>query len=228
MFLVKLLLALVAGHSFLRYIELSASSRKWPGLPKPLPLGEVSLRSNDGEGKPAGGSRSGFPSYNLSVSLRSTAPLVGEPLAKPFTLRGLPKPLPLGEVALRSNDGEGKPGTKEYLRSDKHWLLIESSYRCVFVLSQHPCPLRRSAPAPPLGELSPKVTERARTARSIASCFPSAIIKFLPLRSSRPEGAFLFFLRRNTQKACVDCTTFRGYNESNKTTYERSFLCRKR
>ena len=34
-------------------------------------------------------------SYNLSVSLRSTAPLVGEPLAKPFTLRGLPKP-PLG------------------------------------------------------------------------------------------------------------------------------------
>ena len=38
-------------------------------------------------------------SYNLSVSLRSTAPLVGEPLAKPFTLRGLPKPLPLGEVS---------------------------------------------------------------------------------------------------------------------------------
>ena len=34
-------------------------------------------------------------SYNLSVSLRSPAPLVGEPLAKPFTLRGLPRP-PLG------------------------------------------------------------------------------------------------------------------------------------
>ena len=31
----------------------------------------------------------------------------------------MPKPLPLGEVALRSNDGEGKPGTKEPLRSDK-------------------------------------------------------------------------------------------------------------
>ena len=63
--------------------------------------------------------RKGSPSYNLSVSLRSTAPLVGEPLAKPFTLRGLPKPLPLGEVALRSNDGEGKPGRKEPLRSDR-------------------------------------------------------------------------------------------------------------
>ena len=39
--------------------------------------------------------RAGPSLYNLSVSLRSTAPLVGEPLAKPFTLRGLPKP-PLG------------------------------------------------------------------------------------------------------------------------------------
>ena len=104
--LVKLLLALVAGHSFLRYIELSASSRKWPGLPKPLLQGEVARRRRDGEGKPAGGLRSGFPSYNLSVSLRSTAPLVGEPLAKPFTLLGLPKPLPLGEVARRRRDGE--------------------------------------------------------------------------------------------------------------------------
>ena len=74
--------------------------------------------SADGEVESSSGSRLGFPSYNLSVSLRSTAPLVGEPLAKPFTLRGLPKPLPLGEVALRSNDGEGKPGTKEPLRSD--------------------------------------------------------------------------------------------------------------
>ena len=44
--------------------------------------------------------------YNLSVSLRSTAPLVGEPLAKPFTLRGLPKPPLPGEVARRRRDGE--------------------------------------------------------------------------------------------------------------------------
>ena len=35
-------------------------------------------------------------------------PKGGEPLAKPETLRGLPRPLTLGEVALRSNDGEGK------------------------------------------------------------------------------------------------------------------------
>ena len=50
--------------------------------------------------------RKGSPSYNLSVSLRSTAPLVGESLAKPFTLRGLPKPPLLGEVARRRRDGE--------------------------------------------------------------------------------------------------------------------------
>ena len=47
--LVKLLLISVAGHSFLRYIELSASSRKWPGLPKPLLQGEVARRRRDGE-----------------------------------------------------------------------------------------------------------------------------------------------------------------------------------
>ena len=56
----------------------------------------------------------------------------------------MPKPLPLGEVARRRRDGEGKPVSQELPRSDKHWLLIELSYRCVFVLSQHPCPLSRA------------------------------------------------------------------------------------
>ena len=42
---------------------------------------------------------------NLSVSLRSTAPLVGEPLAKPFTLRGLPKPPLLGATATTAASG---------------------------------------------------------------------------------------------------------------------------
>ena len=34
----------------------------------------------------------------------------------------MPKPLPLGEVARRRRDGEGKPGRKEPLRSDKQLL----------------------------------------------------------------------------------------------------------
>ena len=41
-----------------------------------------------------------------------------EPQSSSGKLPGLPRPLPLGEVALRSNDGEGKPGRKEPLRSD--------------------------------------------------------------------------------------------------------------
>ena len=47
------------------------------------------------------------------------------PLFSPKRYRkryGLPKPLPLGEVALRSNDGEGKPGRKEPLRGDRQAL----------------------------------------------------------------------------------------------------------
>ena len=83
----------------------------------------------------------------------------------------------------------------------------------------------RNAKASPKGRaffnLSPKP---AQTARSIASCFPSAIIKiFYP----SDAAARVFLLRKNTQKACVDCTTFSGYNESNKTTYERSFYAEK-
>ena len=45
-------------------------------------IGEVARRRRDGEVPFRCGSRAGCPSYNLSVSLRSTAPLVGEPLAK--------------------------------------------------------------------------------------------------------------------------------------------------
>ncbi|MBS5513843.1 MAG: hypothetical protein KHX18_09675, partial [Faecalibacterium prausnitzii] len=39
--LVKLLLISVAGHYLLRYIELSAGSRKLTGLPRAPPLGEL-------------------------------------------------------------------------------------------------------------------------------------------------------------------------------------------
>ena len=60
------------------------------------------------------------------------------------------KASPFGR-GVTEGDGEGKPVPKEHLHSDKHWLLIESSYRCVFVLSQHPCPLRRSRASSPRG-----------------------------------------------------------------------------
>ena len=42
----------VARPALLRHIGPQASSKKWPGLPRPLPLGEVARRRRDGEGKP--------------------------------------------------------------------------------------------------------------------------------------------------------------------------------
>ena len=60
------------------------------------------------------------------------------------------KPLPLGEVALQSNDGEGKPVSQKYLHSDKHWLLSERCYRCAF------CFMIASLPSQALRASSPK------------------------------------------------------------------------
>ena len=65
------------------------------------------------------------------------------------------KPLPLGEVALRSNDGEGKPVPREPPRSDKLSLCQSDAIAAPALLRQRPCPLRRSAPAPPKGEPLP-------------------------------------------------------------------------
>ena len=44
----------------------------------------------------------------LSASLCSAALPKGEPLAKPKCFSVMPKPLTLGEVASRSDDGEGE------------------------------------------------------------------------------------------------------------------------
>ena len=121
------------------------------GLPKPLPLGEVSPKVTE-RASPAGKNRCaamgrlfvrailsqrlGFAVSILALSVgltpassprggaigmsvrlsfvqplslaSQTAPLVGEPLAKPFTLRGLPKP-PLG----RSNGDDRRQWRKQ-------------------------------------------------------------------------------------------------------------------
>ena len=53
----------------------------------------------------------------------------------------MPKPLPLGEVALRSNDGEGKPGTIESPHSDEQTLCQSDVIDTSVFLCQRPCPL---------------------------------------------------------------------------------------
>ena len=65
----------------------------------------------------------------------------------------MPKPLPLGEVALRSNDGEGKPGTKEPLRSDGQALCQSDTIAVQSCLAASlPSQSGLRPPAPPKGE----------------------------------------------------------------------------
>ena len=53
----------------------------------------------------------------------------------------MPKPLPMGEVALRSNDGEGKPVSREPLHSDKQALCQSDAIAVLVILRQRPSPL---------------------------------------------------------------------------------------
>ena len=92
-------------------------------------------------------SRSPLPSVARPALLRHIGPQ-----ASSKKWPGLPKPLPLGEVARRRRDGEGKPVTAKPLRSDRQTLLSERYYRSARAVWQRPCPLRRSAPALPEGE----------------------------------------------------------------------------
>ena len=88
----------------------------------------------------------GLPSAARPTLLRHIAPQ-----ASSRKWPGMPKPLPLGEVALRSNDGEGKPGTKEPMRSDGQALCQRETSAAPVLPRQHPYPLRRSAPMPGCG-----------------------------------------------------------------------------
>ena len=80
------------------------------------------MRSIDGEVESSSGSRSGCPSYNLSVTFGDSSPSRGA--------SGGAEKFPMEDEALRNasaspfgrgvteGDGEGKPGRKEPLRSD--------------------------------------------------------------------------------------------------------------
>ena len=85
-----------------------------------------------------------LPSAARPALLRHIAPQ-----ASSAELPGLPRPLPLGEVALQSNDGEGKPGTLGPPHSDEQTLLSERYYRCAFASPSASLPsqaLRASSP----------------------------------------------------------------------------------
>ena len=77
----------------------SGEEEKFSALPKP-PLGRGGGSASALTERLSPAAAHGQASLRTtSQSASQTAPLVGEPLAKPFTLQGLPKPLPLGEVS---------------------------------------------------------------------------------------------------------------------------------
>ena len=61
------------------------------------------------------------------------------------------KASPLGRGVCAA-DGEGKPGDTEAPCSDKQFLCQSETIAVSAIPHQRPCPLRRSAPAPPKGE----------------------------------------------------------------------------
>ena len=77
-----------------------------------------------------------------SQSASQTAPLVGEPLAKPFTLRRLPRPLPLGEVSPKVTERASlSPESRRAAIGRLFVGAILSQFRAVW---QRPCPLSRA------------------------------------------------------------------------------------
>ena len=78
-----------------------------------------------------------------SQSASQTAPLVGEPLAKPFTLRGLPRPLPLGEVSPKVTE-RASPARKSRGHSDRQAFCQSDTIAVPVILGQQPCPLSRA------------------------------------------------------------------------------------
>mgnify|MGYP005964481399 CR=1 FL=1 len=67
-------------------------------------IGEVAMRSIDGEVFSTA-AHGHAVLHTTSQSASQPAPLLGEPLAKPFTLRGLPKPPLLGATATTAASG---------------------------------------------------------------------------------------------------------------------------
>ena len=108
------------------------------------------------------------------------APPKGEPWAKRAGFAGC-KSLSLWERWHRaSDDGEGKPVSREPPCSDKLSLWESDAIAAPIPLRQHPCPLRRSAPALPKGEpkgilpdgFSPFTQETGRFAQVLLIFFP--------------------------------------------------------
>ena len=140
---VQKLLPSVARPAFLRHIAPQASSRKWPDLPKPLPLGATATTAASGGNReellgprPAGCERQ---------RSRRWEPQPGQWHAAGVT-----------ERASQLRQSRHTAMSRLFCQSDTIAVLS--------LLCQRPCPLRRFAPALPKGEpfRTPHRTARSR------------------------------------------------------------------
>ena len=138
----------VARPAFLRHIAPRASSRKWPDLPKPLPLGATATTAA------SGGNREELLGPRPAGCKRQRS------------RRWEPQP---GQWQRVSADGEGKPGTKEPLRSDGQTLCQRETSAAPVLPRQQPCPLRRSRASSPKGRALGRPVNSELTAGSSIS-----------------------------------------------------------
>ena len=132
------------------------------------------MRSIDGEVESSSGSRSGCPSYNLSVTFGDSSPSRGA--------SGGAEKFPMEDEALRNasaspfgrgvteGDGEGKPGALKPPHSDKQTLCLSDTIAMSGIRRQHPRPLRRSRASSPKGRASGvtgSLTHKAKNKRAL-------------------------------------------------------------
>ena len=127
--IVQKLLSSAARPALLRHIAPQASSSELPGLPKPLPLGATATTAA------SGGNRESLLGQRPARRKQSAADA------------GSRNP-----GSGTEGDGEGKPFTIKPLHSDKQTFCQSDTIVALPIPCQHPCPLRRSAPALPKGE----------------------------------------------------------------------------
>ena len=91
-------------------------------------------------------------------------------------------------LASASDDGEGKPISREPPRSDKLALWQSDAIAAPALLRQHPYPLRRSAPALPRGEprsvRTPSFTQETGRFAQVLLIFPRRCDTFRVVRRS--------------------------------------------
>ena len=99
-------------------LSVSGTSRKWCGMAKPLTLGEVALRSNDGEGKDAA----------KEPDTQRYAPCLSEPSYR--NAAGVISPGLPSQALARQLSQRGSPWQRGFVFDETDWGLLENVPDC--------------------------------------------------------------------------------------------------